>query len=115
VTKVTITATDYGFEAPATITGGTVEISFNNRGRELHFAGLAKVAPGRTFDDVKAALTAPPSPTPPPRPPPFDEYAGLPTTDPGATGTMTPQPPRRQLRVVLHDPLARREREWSGS
>lgn len=47
------------------------------------------MAPGRTFDDVRAALTAPPSPTPPPGPPPFEEFAGLPTTDPGSTGTMS--------------------------
>lgn len=89
LTKVAITATDYGFGAPGTIAGGTVELSFTNRGREAHFAGVAKVAPGRTLDDVRAALTAPPSPTPPPGPPPFEEFAGLSTTDPGGTGTMT--------------------------
>lgn len=70
LTKVAITAIDYGFDAPATIAGGTVELSFTNRGREAHFAGVAKVAPGRTLDDVRAALTAPLSPTPPPGPPP---------------------------------------------
>ena len=57
-TTLTITAGDYGFEAPDTIKGGTVEINFTNNGKEPHFAGLARVAPGKTVDDVRAALVA---------------------------------------------------------
>jgi uncharacterized cupredoxin-like copper-binding protein len=88
-TKITVAAADYSFDAPATISGGLVELSFSNRGKELHFAGLAKAAPGKTYEDVKAALTAPPSDTPPTGPPPFEEFAGAPTADPGAGGKMT--------------------------
>ena len=84
-TKLSIIAGDYGFEAPDTIAGGTVEISFTNKGKEPHFAGLAVVKPGRTFEDVQAAMTAPPQSGPPSGPPPFEDVAGIPTADPGQT------------------------------
>jgi uncharacterized cupredoxin-like copper-binding protein len=87
-TKLTITADDYGFAAPESIRGGTVEINFTNNGKEPHFAGLAKVAPGKTVDDVRAALVAPPSAAPT-GPPPFEDYAGMPTTDPGRSAQLT--------------------------
>ncbi|HEY3239372.1 MAG TPA: hypothetical protein VGL92_07410, partial [Acidimicrobiia bacterium] len=84
---IAVTAKDYAFEIPSdTIEGGLVEISFTNSGGEPHFAGLAKVAEGKTFDDAKAVLTAPPSGTPPAGPPPFEEFAGAATVDPGGTG-----------------------------
>lgn len=85
-TKVNITATDYGFDAPDTIEGGTVEISFTNNGREPHFAGVAAVRPGKSFEDVHAALTAS---APSPGPPPFEDFAGIPTADPGRTAKAT--------------------------
>lgn len=87
-TKLTITADDFGFEAPDSIRGGTVEINFKNNGKEPHFAGLAKVAPGKTVDDVRTALVAPPSAAPT-GPPPFEDYAGMPTTDPGRSAQLT--------------------------
>jgi uncharacterized cupredoxin-like copper-binding protein len=86
---VAITAKDYAFEAPDSIEGGLIEISFTNTGQEPHFAGLAKVAEGKTFDDAKAVLTAPPSGAPPSGPPPFEEYAGAATMNPGAKGNAT--------------------------
>ncbi len=86
---VEITGKEYAFEAPASIEGGLIEISFTNGGKEAHFAGLAKVAEGKTFDDAKAVLTAPPPDTPPSGPPPFEEYAGAATMDPGAKGRAT--------------------------
>ena len=88
-TKLTIAATDYGFDAPDTITGGTVEISFTNTGKEPHFAGVAAVRPGKTFEDVQAALTAPASSPPPPGPPPFEDVAGIATADPGRSSKAT--------------------------
>lgn len=87
--SVAVTGKDYAFEVPATVEGGLVEFSFTNSGKEPHFAGLAKVADGKTFDDVKAALTAPPSDTPPSGPPPFEEFAGVGTTNPGLKGNAT--------------------------
>lgn len=86
---VDVVARDYAFDLPATIKGGLVEFSFTNNGQEPHFAGFAKVATGKTFEDVKAALTAPPSTTPPAGPPPFEDTLGFPAADPGATGSMT--------------------------
>lgn len=88
-TKLTITATDYGFEAPESIAGGTVEMIFTNNGDEPHFAGLAAVAPGKTFADVQAALTAPVSSAAPSGPPPFEEFAGIATADPGRRSMVT--------------------------
>lgn len=88
-TRVAVAAEDYRFDAPATIKGGLVELDFSNRGKEPHFAGLAKVASGASFDDAKAALLAPPSPEPPPAPPPFEDFGGVPTTDPGVAEKMT--------------------------
>lgn len=88
-TKVNVVAEDFAFDAPATISGGAVEFSYSNRGKEPHFAGLARVAPGKSFEDVQAAMTAPPSAALPTVPPPFEDFAGIPTADPGAGGKMT--------------------------
>ncbi len=83
-TRIDITGRDYAFDVPPTIEGGLVEISFSNAGREPHFAGMSKVAPGRTFNDVRAALTAPPAAAPPPGPPPFEDFGGASTIEPGS-------------------------------
>lgn len=93
-TRVNIAALDYSFEAPETITGGVVEFAFTNRGKEPHFFGLAKIPEGGSFEQVKAALTAPP-PTaagpgaPPAGPPPFEDFAGIATSDPGVGGQVS--------------------------
>lgn len=91
--KVSISAGDYGFEAPETIPGGLVEISFRNGGKEPHFAGLARALPGRTFEEVRDALSAPappdPSSGPALAPPPLEDVAGMPTTDPERNAKLT--------------------------
>lgn len=87
--SIAITGQDYAFEVADTIEGGLIELSFTNEGKEPHFAGLAKVAEGKTFDDAKAVLTAPPPDTPPAGPPPFEEYAAAATVDPGSQGNAT--------------------------
>lgn len=89
ITSIDVTATDYTFSVPATIKGGTVEMNFKNNGKEPHFAAFAKAADGKSFADVKAALTAPAGGPPPSGPPPFTEWAGSPTADPGGSGKMT--------------------------
>lgn len=81
---VTITAREYVFDVPASITGGVVALEFANRGNEAHFAGIVRVADGRTVDDVRAFFSAPPS-----GPPPFEEIGGLATADPGASGNQS--------------------------
>ena len=87
-TVVEVTAKDYAFVVPATIEGGTIEMNYKNEGMEPHFAAFAKAADGKTFADVKAALTAAPG-APASGPPPFSEWAGSPTADPGGSGTLT--------------------------
>ena len=103
-TKVTIEAQDFRFEMPATITGGLVEVSYINRGKEAHFAGIAKPAAGKSYEDVKAAFLAissgpppgepapvgaPPAGPPPAGPPPFEEFAGIATADSGEGNRVT--------------------------
>ncbi len=88
-TTIDITGKEYAFDVPATVKGGLAEISFTNVGREPHFAALAKVLPGKTFDEAKAALTAPPPDAPPPGPPPFEDLGAVPTLDPGGKGNAT--------------------------
>jgi len=88
-TVVNLTAKDYTFELPATIEGGTIELNYKNDGAEPHFAAFAKAAAGKTFADVKAALTAPPGGEAPAGPPPFTEEAGAATVDPGGSAAMT--------------------------
>lgn len=87
--RVNIAALDYSFDAPASIRGGLVQFAFANRGKEPHFFGLARIAEGRSFNEVKGALTAPPPATPPPGPPPappFEDFGGVATADPGVEG-----------------------------
>ena len=88
--KVNIVAREYSFDAPATLEGGVVQFTFSNRGNEPHFVGLARVNEGRTFEDVRAALTAPlPSPgSAPAGPPPSEDFGGTPTIHPGVEGEM---------------------------
>ncbi len=88
-TEMTITGRDYAFDIPASFKGGLIKFSYVNSGKEPHFAAFARPAPGKTFDDVKAALTAPQSAGPPPGPPPFEDVAGFATADPGVSGSGT--------------------------
>jgi uncharacterized cupredoxin-like copper-binding protein len=88
-TEVAIAADDYSFDAPDRIRGGLVELTFTNNGKEPHFAGLAKVLAGKTFEEVEASLAASPSGPPPSERPPYEEVAGLATIDPGRTANLT--------------------------
>ena len=87
--QASITARDFAFDVPSPMPGGVVSLSYTNAGKEPHFVAFAKIAPGKTIDDVKAALLQPPPTSPPPGPPPFEDVAGFPTTEPGAKGQMT--------------------------
>ena len=84
--EVAITARDYSFDIPAAFDGGLTQMTFRNEGTEPHLAVFAAIAPGKTFEEVTAAITAPPSPEPPTGPPPFTELAGFPTAAPGVGG-----------------------------
>jgi hypothetical protein len=60
---VTLTANDYGFDAPATIPAGAVTMRLQNHGKELHQAQLLKLEDGKTVADLAKALK---NPGPPP-------------------------------------------------
>ena len=82
---ISIEATEYAFQVEDTVQGGLVVFVFANRGKEAHFAGLAKINEGRTYEEAKAVLTG----TPPAGPPPFVEFAGAATIDAGGNGDAT--------------------------
>jgi hypothetical protein len=52
----TITARDYSFEAPDTIPGGRVAISFQNEGQEGHHAQFVRLNDGVTAEQLLGAL-----------------------------------------------------------
>lgn len=56
IPQITITATDYAFEAPAQIEGGLVSITLVNKGKEPHHAQLARLNDGVTMEQFQAAM-----------------------------------------------------------
>jgi plastocyanin len=59
VNELRIEAKEYAFEAPAEIQAGVTRIVVNNTGQEEHQAQVAKIAEGKTFADLMAALQQP--------------------------------------------------------
>lgn len=53
---VTITATEYAFDAPAEIPSGLTTFRLVGEGKELHHASIVKLEDGKTFDDFKEAI-----------------------------------------------------------
>lgn len=53
---VTVTASDYRFDAPAEIPAGLTSIRLVNRGPSLHHIQLLKLEEGKTLDDFLAAM-----------------------------------------------------------
>jgi hypothetical protein len=53
---MTVTATDYGFEAPDSIAAGAVSVQLVNHGKELHQAQLIRLEQGKTLADVAQVL-----------------------------------------------------------
>lgn len=86
-------ATDYAFDAPTSFSGGLVEMTLDNLGKEGHFAAFAKPTEGTTADQVEAAIMALASGQHAEGPPPFVEYMALGTIDPGGQSRMTANVP----------------------
>jgi hypothetical protein len=64
IANYTFTASDYTFAGPAQIPAGTAAIRLVNQGKEPHHLVLLRLDPGKTFEDVQAALRQPgPPPT----------------------------------------------------
>lgn len=57
--SVTVTAKDYGFDAPAQVAAGAVTFHLENHGKELHQAQLIKLEDGKTVQDFAAAMKKP--------------------------------------------------------
>ena len=53
---VTITASDFAFQAPASIPAGLTTINLVNRGPELHHVQLVKIAEGHTVQELMAGM-----------------------------------------------------------
>src|SRR5688500_12032837 len=64
--EVTITATDYAFDAPAEIPAGLTNMRLVDNGKELHHATLIRLEEGKTYADLMAGMTAMKPGTPPP-------------------------------------------------
>jgi hypothetical protein len=87
---IKVTARDYAFDVPSTISAGLVAMTLDNVGKEPHFAALAQPKEGVPIADVQAAITAIASGKPPAGgPPPFVEYIAMGTVDPGGQSHVT--------------------------
>ena len=80
---VTITGTEYSFNAPSSIEGGLTHIEYENVGAEPHEFALAKLSGDKTADDVARAIKNEKSPNGPP-PPWVSDAGGVSTLTPGA-------------------------------
>ncbi|GEM_PF-2760458 len=56
--QVTITATEYAFDAPVQVDAGPVAVTYQNNGKASHNLKVWQLKEGKTLDDVKAARTA---------------------------------------------------------
>ena len=65
---ITITASEYKFEVTGEATGGFVQVTFDNAGKEPHIVVPLKLQPGKTAADALPILRRKVSPTPPPSP-----------------------------------------------
>ena len=59
VAELPIEAKDFSFVAPASIEAGVTKVTVNNTGQEDHQAQVARIADGKTFADLTAALQQP--------------------------------------------------------
>lgn len=49
---VSLTATEYAFEAPDTLSAGWTNFRLANRGREVHYGHIVRLEPGRTVQEL---------------------------------------------------------------
>ena len=85
----TVVAKDFSFDAPTPVSSGEHTFTFTNTGPQPHEAGIVKLAPGTTVDQLKGMFTASPAPSgeAPQGPPPFEDYGGIGAVAPGTTAT----------------------------
>lgn len=78
-----VVMTEYAFEMPASITGGTVTLEFTNSGDIPHEAAFGSISGDHDLDDVMKALEGGGFPKW------MNDLAGIPVLDSGATASMT--------------------------
>lgn len=54
---VTVVATEYSFQSPATVPGGLTTIRLVNQGHEVHMMGLVKLEDGKSIAELMTFLT----------------------------------------------------------
>jgi hypothetical protein len=65
--EVTITAKEFAFDAPDTISAGLVSLKLVNQGQQLHHVQLARLSDGKTYADLMEGMkTMKPGSPPPP-------------------------------------------------
>jgi uncharacterized cupredoxin-like copper-binding protein len=80
---VVVTATDYAFDAPATIPAALTTFRLVNHGKELHHLVLVKIPEGKTLEDMAKETKGE-------LPPPWIQFAGGPNAvDPGSESSVT--------------------------
>jgi len=57
-TVVTVKATDYKFDAPASVPAGTISFRLENSGKEVHHLWLVQLLNGKTLADFQKAMDA---------------------------------------------------------
>lgn len=84
---VTITAKNFSYDAPDTITAGMVSLKLINQGPELHHIQLLRITGGKTYADLAAGLKAMKAEAPMP---PWIEVVGGPNSPaPGGEQVIT--------------------------
>ena len=84
---VTITATNFAFQAPDTIQSGMTTLVLKNAGATIHHAALVRLKDGKTLADLAAAMKSM-KPTDPP-PAWMEDAGGAQIPDPGTQTTAT--------------------------
>ncbi|MER3513040.1 MAG: hypothetical protein C4310_00335 [Chloroflexota bacterium] len=56
IPQIVIKATDYAFDAPASVNAGLISVKLENHGQEPHQAQLARLQDGKTMADLQAAF-----------------------------------------------------------
>jgi hypothetical protein len=80
---LTITATEFAFDAPAEVPSGITTIDLVNKGQQFHHLVLMQLTQGKTMDDFTAAMK---KPGPPPS---WLVGVGGPIAAPGSSGQAT--------------------------
>ncbi len=100
----TITAKDYSYDAPDTMTAGMVTLRLVNQGPELHHVQLVRIDDGHTFAELAAGLKAMKPGSPPP--PWVHDVAGPNTPVPGGESSITEELAAGNYAIICFIPSA---------